>query len=340
MTNIEDLFIFEGEPLLDGKTYPDDKIEAIVDSFFVDGEKKSPPANRGDATVKILLGAPGSGKSYNAAEDYFALDDQTKSQTVYVSYDETGAIYAIPEFRKDMEDLLGDFDEHGEIDFEALSPEQYSDVEGVWTKYRALSQHIRSKILKRAAAEGFNLVIDTTSSSPGSLKMIEAITKAGYKKENIEVEGTYAPIEISRSRVEKRPRKASYLELITKRIGDPEEGKGAINMLKPLISAVGKLTYRYNPDNENPPQEAFVFEGGQLSRSNATAVQQIQQSSVADTAYIHEFLPMIREGFPQFREGLGGYEDFAVQTDRNFRTFLTNSVLGNPAPQRGWNGPA
>jgi|GEM_PF-3838074 len=339
MTNIENLFPAEGAPVVDRKKYPPNKISDIVDSFFVDEingkiSPKSPPPNRDEAQVKILLGAPGSGKSYNAAEDYFALNRTVQSKTVYVSYDETGAIYAIPEFVKEMKEILGnDFDEHGHIDFDALEPEEYQAIEGIWTKYRALSQHIRSEILNRAAADGFNLIIDTTSSSPGSLKMIKAFKGAGYKKENIEIEGTYAPWDMSRSRVETRPRKASYLELLTKRVGNPEDNKGALNMIRPLIEAAGTFTYRYNPDNQNAPQVAFAYKDGELAEANLDVIDQMQQSCEHDVLRMIGFLPEIVEKHPDFQKDAADYERYIYQTDDGFRAFLEQVKLAmRPAP--------
>jgi hypothetical protein len=165
-------------------------------------EGKKAPTSKQDAKVKILLGAPGSGKSYNAAQDYFNQPKEEHDQTIYVSYDETGAIYAIPGFKKEIQAIIDhEFDEHGELDTSALPEAQCKAIGKVLEKYRPLSQHIRTEILIRAAAENYNMVIDTTSSSPGALKMIDSIENAGYSRENMEVEGTYAPLKkIKRTR--------------------------------------------------------------------------------------------------------------------------------------------
>ena len=326
---IEELFALEGSPTLDGQPYPEDNIEVIVGKFFVDGQRpKRPPTNRADATVKMLHGAVGSGKSFNAAEDYKNLPSELKSRTIYVSYDETGAIYEIPGFKEEIAEIIGgDFEQHGEINFSTLSSEQYAAVEAVWTKYQALSQHIRSRILQRAVAEGYNLIIDSTSSSSSAVTMIENLQKIGYDQSNIEVESTYAPIDISRSRMEKRPRKASYKELITKRVGDPEQHKGALNMIEPLIAAAGRFVYRYNPDNDNLPQEAFVFENGRLKRSDATVIRAICDDVVQDNQYIQDLIPMVAEGFPEFAEPLEGYEALSSLTCEKFERFLTTDIL-------------
>lgn len=328
---IKNLFPSEGSPYLNGVPYPSEKIEAIVDSFFYDkNAPKQPPENKDNAIVKILLGAPGSGKSYNAAQDYFTLPEEERRKTIYVSYDETGAIYAIPGFKEKMQSLIGyPFKEHDQIDTSVISDERYAEIENVWAQHRALSQHIRAEILKRAAAQGFNMIIDTTSSSPGTLKMIDAIRKAGYHHNNIEIEGTFAPMEEARDRVEKRPRKASYLELITKRIGDPKANKGALNMIAPLIKAAGKLTYRYNPDNKNPPQKAFIFENGVLTKSHPKIIQKILSDSNQDEAYLKQLIPMIKKNFPDFAKELEGYEDYSTQTYQSLRKFLTEQALAH-----------
>ncbi len=332
---IENLFLSEGSPTLGSTSYPEKTINKIVQSFF---HEKTPPHERSAATVKILLGAPGAGKSYNAAKDYDALDETTKNQTIYVSYDENGAIYQIPGFKEELVKILGrDFQQHEEIDPDSLTAEKYSQIEAVWEKYRPLSQHIRAQILKQAAAEGYSMVIDTTSSSPGTLKMIDALKTAGYFKEQIEIEGTYAPIEISRSRIERRARKASYLELITKRIGDPAKHNGALNMIEPLIKAVGKFTYRYNPDNQNPPREAFVFENGALVRHDSEIVGQIFVEAHNDMMHLKDLIPMVAAASKQNAEGLKDSINHAIVTTARFRDFIVDRIfckrpLPAPAP--------
>ncbi|MEZ5815268.1 MAG: hypothetical protein R3E13_11220 [Alphaproteobacteria bacterium] len=323
--DIENLFPFEGTPNLNGKPYPEEDIDKIVNSFF---EGKTPPKNRTGAHVKILLGAPGAGKSYNAAKNYDAMEETTKSQTIYVSYDENGAIYAIPGFKEKLTELLGhDFDQHDQIDTSKISPEQYNAIEAVWSAYRPLSQYIRSKILKRAAAEGYSMIIDTTSSSPGTLKMIEALNQADYGKSQIEIEGTYAPMEISRQRIEKRPRKASYLELVTKRMDDPAKNSGAVNMITPLIKAVGTFTYRFNPDNENPPRPAFTFKNGTLTAHDPSVAQTLLSSAESDEEYLQNLIPMVAEMSDENVEKLKNSASYAAQSTQGFKSFITNHIL-------------
>lgn len=325
---IESLIRDEGAPTLNGAPYPQKKIDKIVDNFF---KNKKPPSHRNSAKIKILLGAPGSGKSFNAAEDYARLKPYASLTTIYVSYDETGAIYAIPGFKEEICAILGidDFDEHGEL---TIPADKYSAVEDVWKKYRPLSQHIRTQILRRAVAEGYNMVIDTTSSSPGTIHMVASFLEAGYAKHNISIEGTYAPFLTSKARVENRPRKASYLELVTKRIG-------AMNMLPILVDEGHELTYYYNPNNEENPQLAFKSEDGKIGNVIPHVVHLIHNDSLEDEKDLLDFISVLQQYYPEYAKDLEGYEDKIRQTGEAFRAFLQHRVLSaalkpdfDPAP--------
>ena len=138
---------------LSGRDYSFTQEEAnnIIDSFF---KGKTPPAVE-NQNATILLGGPGSGKSYLAASIYDTRDD--KENTIYVSYDETGAIFAIPGYQRNLKALLGLVSEHKPISEPNASQTLEARTE-IWDNYRKFSQHIRNGVLKRALREGFSII--------------------------------------------------------------------------------------------------------------------------------------------------------------------------------------
>ncbi len=262
--------------------FSQDEALRITNKFF---EGKAPPAADEKKTAEILLGAPGSGKSYGAREAYNALSDEERHKTIFVSYDELGAIFAIDDYVQGLKDNVPDYtDEHAPVSDETL------DVRTeLWDDYRQFSQRVRNMILKRALDEGYNLVIDTTSSSVGSVKLIDnALKPLGY--DEINVTGTFAPFDVGVERLHGRVRPASNEEAVTKRVGDPEKNQGALNMLTPLIAASDNFEYYYNPSNDEEPKLAFAYQGGALDYVDEEVVQSIMNDLDSEVDQIIDFI--------------------------------------------------
>lgn len=272
----------EGSLSHNGRSYTQEDLEKLADSFFND---KTAPAKNEKKNAEILLGAVGSGKTYNAIARYNALDEETKSNTIYVSYDEEGAIFAIDDYQNELRENVPDYvDEQTPVSDESLPFRTQN-----WDDFRPFSQRIRNQVLKRALDEGYNLIIDTTSSGIGSVKLIENVLKPlGY--DNIKVTGTFAPLGKSVERAHNRVRPASDDEIITKRIGDPEKNQGALNMLKPLIEAADRFEYYYNPENNNAPRLAFTHTDGKLTYLNDDIVVDMKNHIIPDLEAIEDYL--------------------------------------------------
>jgi hypothetical protein len=309
-----------------GKTYSDDEIDAIVDSFFTG---KKPPSKGQLCIAEILLGAPGSGKSYDAFTRYDGLSAEDKAAVIYVSYDETGAIFAIPDYINDLKDCVPDYvGEHTPVDAATKIARQE-----MWDNYRDPSQLIRSRILKRALAEGYNLMIDTTSSSTGSAKLAKTLGDLGY--DQIACTGTYAPFGIGVERcIDGRVRPTSDLEVVTKRVGDPEAPSGALNMLPAMIKATGDFEYQYNLDNEHEPRVAFRVENGVVTYCDADVVRDMYCAAQGDVAGIHAFIAQHPESFEDFNI------EYVEQSYGGFLAVLETVLKNAPAPVIAPNGPS
>lgn len=253
----------------------------LVNTFFTG---KKPPAAGTPKHAEILLGAPGAGKSFFAQSTYNALPKAKKENTIFVSYDEGGALFATHDYTRALQKNVPDFkDEHTPVDTNTLGTRTH-----LWESYRPFSQFVRSLVLKRALNEGYNLIIDTTSSGNGTLRLIDRLRELEYGR--IDVTGTYAPFDVSLKRLHRRVRPASDEEAITKRIGDPDKNQGAMNMILPLIEAADGLEYYYNPSNRIPRELAFAYEDGLLVDSRPEIIQNMRQDIARDSAVIHRFL--------------------------------------------------
>ena len=261
--------------------FSQEQADRIINSFF---EGKTPPPAGEQLTAEILLGAPGSGKSIHARERYEGLSEEERAQTIFVSYDETGAIFAIDEYLNGLKEQVEDFtDEHSPVSDESLKVRTE-----LWDDYRQFSQYIRNGILKRALSEGYNVMIDTTSSSLGSVKLAENVLQPlGYE---ISVVGTYAPFDVAVERLHSRVRPASDEEAVTKRLGDPEKNSGALNMLKPMMAIADHFEYYYNPRNDQSPELAFSYDHGALTYSNARILDEMRDQVRNDMDAVLEFI--------------------------------------------------
>ncbi|MGH1404239.1 MAG: hypothetical protein ACRBDL_08335 [Alphaproteobacteria bacterium] len=246
--------------------FSEEDAQRIVEGFF---QGKIHPDEGDQKTARILLGAPGSGKSYNARKDYNALGEEERNKTIFVSYDELGAIFAIDDYVQGLKDHVPDYtDEHAPVDDTTLGIRTE-----LWDDYRLFSQRARNMILKRALSDGYNVMIDTTSSSMGSVKLIENVLKPlGYR---IHTKGTFAPFHVGVDRLHTRVRPASNEEAVTKRVGDPDKNSGALNMILPMIKASDDFEYDYNPSNEEAPRLAFAYQDGMLDYCDEAVIDQM-----------------------------------------------------------------
>lgn len=255
--------------------FTQEEADAIIDTFF---EGKTPPTAE-DQIAIILLGGPGSGKSFVAREQHENLHEAYKAETIYVSYDETGAIFAIPDYKDALVKILGDhFDEHEPIDSDL-----HEDLKAHWDNYRKFSQYIRTGILERALEEGFSVTIDTTSSSQGVLKMIDLLRE--LKVPSVEVQATYAPFDASIDRLHHRIRPASDEEAITKRIG-------ALNMIPYMMAAADHFDLHYNPRNDGKKPALLLHShknGENIAGHIPDIIKAAIQNMEADTAKMVAF---------------------------------------------------
>lgn len=261
-----------------------ERVDKIIDRAFL---YKKPPEGRCQKSAEILLGAPGSGKSYLANDRFKKLDQQTKSQTIYVSHDEGGAIFSIDEYQDGLIKNIPDYrHEHSPVSDETLDfrLKHHDD-------FRPLSQFIRNEVLKRALEDGYNLVVDITASNTGSIKMINNVLKPlGY---DVHVVGSFAPIGASVSRVHERVRPVSDEEFISKRIGDPYKNEGALNMIAPLIAVADQFDYYYNPANNDSPELAFSFEEGELVFLDDDVVVEMKNDIIPDLEALEDYVTVL-----------------------------------------------
>ncbi|NBX66612.1 MAG: hypothetical protein EBQ96_06415 [Proteobacteria bacterium] len=185
----------EGElKALDGAPYSAAKALQLAKQPLI-GKLK--PINRKPKVI-LLHGHPGSGKTTFGMERLKALDPKG-NQLAVCSYDEHGALFAMPEYQKEM-----------------ASAQTFEQRSAIWAKYRAVSQRIRSATLDMAMEAGCDLYIDTTSSSDHTFKLIQALQTKGYE---IEIWSYVAPLDVGLKRVLEKQRGGDLFESVTKRAG-------------------------------------------------------------------------------------------------------------------------
>lgn len=239
---------------------------------------KTPPVPGAAKKAVILFGHPGSGKSWIGIQAHKSLPQEEREQQIVISYDEDGAIEAIPDYHLAMA-TLGVFasDAHRPTDGSKLRERR-----NIWQSYQADSQRIRSLSLKKALRGGYDLLVDTTSTSIGTSKLIDALRGIGY--ERIEMTGAFAPFEAARARIENRVRPTSAIgDLVGKRIG-------AYEWLSVYASTADKFCYYYNASNKSAPSPAFTMENGVLTQANDFLLLAIQRNMMAEGEVIQHYL--------------------------------------------------
>lgn len=239
---------------------------------------KIPPVPGTMKKAMILFGHPGSGKSFIGIQAHKNLPADERDQQIVISYDEDGAMELIPDYHLAMASL-------GIVSEEAHKPTEGSRLKErrtVWQAYQADSQRIRALSLKKALRGGYNLLVDTTSTSVGTQKLIDALRGIGYDR--IEMTGAFAPFDFARSRIENRVRPTSAVgDLVGKRIG-------AYEWLPVYSSVADEFSFYYNPSNVREPTLAFSMQNGNVTQTNDTSLQAIQRNMLAEGEVIEHYL--------------------------------------------------
>lgn len=272
-------------------------VQAIIDSIPLEGkepfqlpavehqnlslvplEGKTPPIPGAAKKATILFGHPGSGKSWIGIQAHKNLPSEERDQQVVISYDEDGAMEAIPDYHLAMGSLgVRARDGHAPTNGSNLKERR-----SVWQCYQADSQRIRSLSLNKALRGGYDLLIDTTSTSIGTQKLIDALRGIGY--EHIEMTGAFAPFDHARSRIENRVRPTSAVgDLVGKRIG-------AYEWLPVYASVADKFSFYYNASNKLAPTLAFAMNKGSIVEVNDTMVAAMQRNMMAEGDVVQYYL--------------------------------------------------
>lgn len=200
----------------------------------------------------ILHGAPGAGKSYSGMkrlESELEGDHDATKSTVVISYDEFGAMFDIQEYVV----ALSRIDPSVQGQHSKAAGDSFDQRFALWREFQPLSQYIRSKTLKSALAAEHSLYIDTTSSSAGTLKLIDLLRDLDYT--DIEVWSYAAPFDKSADRVSSRPRPTSFDDLMLKRVG-------AYEMLPQLVRYADTVRVLMNESDTLKPKEIAHFAYG------------------------------------------------------------------------------
>lgn len=217
---------------------------------------KRPSTDNESNYVARAHGAPGAGKSELLHAIFENLSQSEVDSTVYSSADEYGALEYIRQFLNEI--ALIEFN-YGR-DRQMNHPQRLKARDNV----RDATGVGHDLVVNKAIRDGYNLFIDTTSSSlNGTLASMKLVRKA--EKKNV-IYSVYAPYEISKERCIARTRTISLNdELVGKRIA-------AYGTFKPLMDAIirekGDFTLFYNPNNESEPQPVFEIEDGTLVAVN------------------------------------------------------------------------
>lgn len=234
----------------------------------------------------ILHGAPGSGKTYDGMKRLEALveanPDLAKTFAV-ISYDEHGAMYDIPEYVTALHNLVPDM--RGTED--PVNAATLAARKQLWLDFQPLGQNIRSETLKLALQQERNVYIDTTSSSMGTMKLIELLRNLDYS--HIEFWSYSNPLLESAARIENRLRPTSDDDLFNKRIG-------AYEMLPKIVAAADRVSLSLNDTNDRPAQEFAVFRAGQfMSGHGDTASSLVARLALEQPAFLAEYVKRFGE---------------------------------------------
>lgn len=286
------------------------------------------PALPSDKTMKITIGAPGSGKSQRVKKRFQLLPEHVKRTTAGISYDEDiagndGAIFNTPNYVETLRQIEPAYrDQHIPV------PVASFDMRAkLWKGVQKVTQYIRGGSLKHGLREGFSLLIDTTSSSKGTQFLIKAGRDLNYKK--IEMEGCFAPFPISRERIEARARPTSLVEdLVGKRIG-------VMEWLEKHAEKVDSFRFEYNPTNDAEPRLMFHIQNGQVRDIDKVLVGHMIEDIETDRYIVKAFLDEMKDTRPEYNEiKVEEYMDRYDEAASTLKSFLRGLKLGEPAFNR------
>jgi hypothetical protein len=204
--------------------------------------------------VTVLWGPPNSGKTSNADRLFREMPEADQKKTVCVCYDEdlgyegSGAIFAIPAFKKAYDAAVALMKKVGR------TSEVANKFLEAFRANRSDSQRVRSLTLNKANEQGFDLLIDTTSSSKGILIMCDILRKNTEINKTTEINflGTTAPLPLAEERSKERNRPVEYKELYSKRIG-------AYETFPAIVSAADGFTLYSNPEQGKPAEKVWSY---------------------------------------------------------------------------------
>ena len=292
-------------------------LEAKVDRFF---EGKTPPKPK-DQKATILMGPQGSGKSFFARADYFSLPADEFTNTIYVSYDETGALFEIPGYVHELQKIVPDF--NPEYPHQPVSKDTLAIRKALWEKFRPFSQKIREHVLKRALKEGYSIIVDTTSSSPGTEKLIDTLNALGIK--DITIKAMFAPWNISMDRVDTRARPENTVNRVTKR-------KGFLQMFPKLYYRPQRFELYYNPVDGQKPELACAQERGHMAAYNPELIYKIHQDLRDDSSHIRVFRNNNAEFFSDDPYTVPHYSSAANNLNRFWKSLAGQEFDQPPEP--------
>jgi len=223
------------------------------------------PLSEAERVAVIFWGPPNSGKTTGCSQyvlKHYPTD--VLNSMVPVSYDEpilrpcTGALLNIPAYAEIYAAQEKIAKACGRPDRDLLTE--------TYRTYRWDSQRVRSLTLNRAVVEGYHVCVDTTSSSSGIYKMIEALRKLGYTK--IDIIGMVAPLAVAVPRSEERLRIVEPDEVFSKR-------DGAFRTFGGLVERADNLVLLNNAVNGQSPEFVLRAKEGAVVENRLLAVRHI-----------------------------------------------------------------
>lgn len=144
--------------------------EQIVADFL---EGKVPPTDHGKL-LTVFNGTVGSGKTEAAHDRYAGLDSSEQGSTVFIAYDEYGALHSIHDYRNGLAALK---DKYGHETGAIPLDERLALKE----KYKDQTHYIFYRLQQEAIKRGLNVMIDMTLAGPHNVSALQPYLNAGYE---------------------------------------------------------------------------------------------------------------------------------------------------------------
>lgn len=223
------------------------------------------PSPSGQKVVRVNGGPPGSGKTFSQTPLR-----ETFRNAVYYNPDEGFLVY----MKRYIDGITRD-----------ISPQNRL---AVYNQQRGASQYGSGLILNRAAAEGYDIIFDTTLQSPLSLDMLDKLkTEHGYR---IEADSVCAPLEVCLERNGKRARIIPEADLLAKR-------PNFYRQLPQIVAHTDRFSLSWNPVDGQPSKKAFEFEAGRLVYADATIIAEIANDIAGEVpstaAWLNKLKPAV-----------------------------------------------